>query len=237
MIPKTYNDRLHDVQAALRRMSNTVQALQTADPSRYAGNMESLSLDAAYQAEALACQMRHIIYREVGIPRQQYLEGALPAAGIAVRTTADSVSLSFPMLMPNRKRNATREYMAGLTYAALNQAAQLEHLPRFEHCILCVVHCFEPTAQPRAAPDYDNIELKTVQDLLALFLMVDDSMRYCDRIETTRPDAVSHTEFHVIRQGAFCDWLKAEKEGGKQYPILEEIFCQKSDTALCPTQR
>ena len=80
-------------------------------------------------------------------------------------------------------------------------------LPQFERCVLCVVHCIQPNSGRRAVPDYDNIELKAVQDLLALFLMVDDSMRYCDRYETACAGDLAQTEFHILRPDAFPAWL------------------------------
>lgn len=236
MTPQQYNRRLNDVQETLHRLGNTLNALQTTNPALYPGNLESLSMEAAYQAEALACRMRHILYRMSNVTRQQYLEGAMIPAGMEVRRTSCSVSLIFPALMPNRKRSASREYPSGLTYAALNRENRQEPLPKFDRCLLLVVHCFEPGWEESACPDYDNIELKAVQDLLALFLMVDDSMKYCDRLETTRTDSVRHTEFHVIRRGALLQWLNAEKAAGNRYPIFEENPIEKQDTAFSASE-
>lgn len=213
MTPHEYGQRLNDVQGAINRLSSTVTALRTTNPERYAGNLEALSLDAAYQAEALACQMRHIIFHGNHISRQEYLLHASECAGVRLKISPDVLSISLPALIPNRKRSAAREYMTGIVYAVMANAARQYQIPQFEYCTLCVVHCLDASWGNRPYPDYDNLELKAVQDILALYTMVDDSMRYCDRFETMMPADYSHTEFHVIRQECFSDWYKAFQTG------------------------
>ena len=121
--------------------------------------------------------------------------------------TRDSALLTLPPLLPDRRAAKSREYLSGLVYAALAEASFADTLPQFDRCVLCVVHCLAPRSGGRAVPDYDNIELKTVQDLLALYLLVDDSMRYCDRYETACADLQAHTEFHILRPEVFPAWL------------------------------
>ena len=78
MSAKEYNRRLNEARAAVARLENTLQALQTANPERYAAD------------------------------RQRYLEGAMPAAGVELHRTDNAVSLIFPLLLPNRKRQEGR---------------------------------------------------------------------------------------------------------------------------------
>ena len=229
MSAKEYNRRLTEARAAVARLENTLQALQTANPERYAANRQQLSIQAAYQSEELTCHLRHLVYRLPETDRQRYLEGAMPAAGVELHRTDNAVSLIFPLLLPNRKRQEGREYLAGLTYAALTQAARQKPLPRFDHCLMVVVHCFAPGWQENVTPDYDNIELKTVQDLLALFMLPDDSMKYCDRLETARTDETPHTEFHLVRSGTLEQWLKEEKNAGRVCPFFENFDAEKWD--------
>lgn len=216
MTPQNYWQRLNEVQEAINRLSSTMVALRTTNPERYAGNLEALSLDAAYQAEALACQMRHIIFRSNSIPRQEYLVNASAHADIRLNVSEDIVSVNLPMLIPNRKKSASREYISGMVYAVLANAQRQFTLPHFEKATLCIVHCFENAREQHPIPDYDNLELKTVQDVLALYTMVDDSMRYCNRFETMREDIHSHTEFHVVRQERFSEWYEAYQNSKNQ---------------------
>ena len=151
--------------------------------------------------------MRHLIYRSGQVSRQEYLAGALPSTEVRFQFTRDSALLVLPPLLPDRRTSKSREYLSGLVYAALAEASFADTLPQFDRCVLCIVHCLEPRSGGRTVPDYDNIELKPVQDLLALFLLVDDSMRYCDRYETACSDPQAHTEFHIMRPEAFPAWL------------------------------
>lgn len=205
-----YQRQVADVQDALRRLCSTVTALQTTNPTRYAANLQELSLDAAYQAEALACKMRHIIFQSEIKHRHEYLCHACDRTQVTVKAAPDRLTVVLPNLIPNRKRSASREYLTGLVYAAMSEASRQYPLPQFQECVLCIVHCFDVSWKSRPMPDYDNIELKTVQDILALFTMVDDSMRYCDRYESIRPDHKSHTEFHIIPKEEFGAWLEEQ---------------------------
>ena len=205
-----YNRQINDLQGDLKRIDRTLSALQTTNPDRYSENMEALSLDAAYQMEALTCRMRHIIYRNTEVSKPEYLSGAVAATGLALQYSDRTVSVILPELIPNRKRIAGHEFIAGPLFQALAEASQRNALPKFTTCTLCIVHCFALGWRERVAPDYDNLELKAVQDLLAAFCLVDDSMKYCNRYETTRTDTFSHTEFHIIRQEDFLTWLEQE---------------------------
>ena len=204
-MPTTYDRQLSEVQNAHRQLGSTLIAMQQARMDSQAGNLEGLSLDGAHQAEALACKMRHLIYQSGQRSRQAYLAGALPSTEVRFTFTRDSALLVLPPLLPDRRTAKSREYLSGLVYAALAEASFADTLPQFDRCVLCIVHCLLPGR--RTIPDYDNIELKTVQDLLALFLMVDDSMRYCDRYETACAAPHAHTEFHILRPETFPAWL------------------------------
>lgn len=206
-MPTTYARQLTAVQNAHRQLGNTLIAMQHAHTDNQAGNLEGLSLDGAHQAEELACKMRHLIYQRGEISRRQYLTGALPSTDVRFSFTRDSALLVLPPLLPDRRSAKSREFLSGLVYAALAEAAFADPLPQFERCVLGIVHCMVSTPGCRSVPDYDNIELKTVQDLLALYLMVDDSMRYCDRYETACCCEQAHTEFHILRPEAFPAWL------------------------------
>lgn len=205
-----YNHLLGELQGDLRRIELTLSALQTTNPERYPKNMEALSLNAAYQMEALTCRMRHIIYQNTEISKPQYLEHATEHAGIKLQYSDDAVAVILPELVPNRKRIAGHEYLAAPVFQALVKASNSGELPRFTTCTLCIVHCFTAGWRERITPDYDNLELKAIQDILATFCLVDDSMKYCNRYETTRTDSFSHTEFHVIRQENFTAWMTHE---------------------------
>lgn len=221
-----YNRLLNDLQGDLKRVDSTLSALQTTNPERYPGNLETLSLNAAYQMEALTCRMRHIIYRNTEVTKREYLSGAAEPAGIRLFCSGCAVSVILPELLPGRKCAAGHEYIAGPLFELLAQSSRQQRLPRFTTCTLCVMHCFAPGWRDRVVPDYDNLELKTVQDILAAFCLVDDSMKYCNRYETTRTDNLSHTEFHIIRQEDFPVWLERSRDG-----IAGEKEAKKSGAA------
>lgn len=191
-MPTTYDRQLSEIQNAHRQLGSTLIAMQRARMDGQTGNLEGLSLDGAHQAEALACKMRHLIYRGGQVSRREYLAGALPSTEVRFSFTRDSALLILPPLLPDRRSAKSREYLSGLVYAALAEASFADTLPQFDRCVLCIVHCLAPRSGSRAAPDYDNIELKTVQDLLALYLLVDDSTRHPHAQLLTPVYAIDH---------------------------------------------
>lgn len=190
---------LHDARSATERLDQTLAAAETTDPARQSDTLHTLTTDAALQAERLTCRLRHLVYRSGAMPQQGYLRQAAAEVGVKVEVGEGRVTVIFPELLPNRKRSEHREYLAALVAQALLDANERHPLPRFEQCTLCVVHYFAPKHWMEGVlPDYDNIELKAVQDVLASLTMVDDSMRYCDRFETVGIAEQSHTEFLLL---------------------------------------
>ena len=59
--------------------------------------------------------------------------------------------------------------------------------------------------------DYDNLELKQLLDVVASFIMVDDSGLLCDAYNTTELGETDCTRISIMPQSRFPTWL-AERE-------------------------
>ena len=92
--------------------------------------------------------------------------------------------------------------------AALSQYAQNHPLPRFQHCVVCFSHIYCRNLPDRRVRDYDNVELKQLLDVIASFIMVDDSGLWCDAYNTTELGDTDCTRISVMDNERFPSWLE-----------------------------
>lgn len=60
--------------------------------------------------------------------------------------------------------------------------------------------------------DYDNLELKQILDVIAAFLMEDDSGLLIDAYNTTETGKTDCTEISVMEKRRFSDWIKEHEK-------------------------
>ena len=60
--------------------------------------------------------------------------------------------------------------------------------------------------------DYDNLELKQILDVIAAFLMEDDSGLLIDAYNTTETGKTDCTEISVMEKERFSDWIKEHEK-------------------------
>lgn len=74
--------------------------------------------------------------------------------------------------------------------------------------------------------DHDNIETKAVTDVVALYVMADDSPDVCSNYECSAVGDVERTEVYVVPEKDFTTWfLKKDtmpEEGVKLYDSLAQ---------------
>ena len=67
----------------------------------------------------------------------------------------------------------------------------------------------------RRVHDYDNMELKQILDVLASYIMVDDTGLLCDAYNTTEFGEKDCTRIFVIPKNRFPAWLAKREKGLK----------------------
>ena len=147
-MPTTYDRQLSEIQNAHRQLGSTLIAMQRARMDGQTGNLEGLSLNGAHQAEALACKMRHLIYRSGQLSRREYLAGALPSTEVRFSFTRDSALLVLPPLLPDRRSAKSREYLSGLSMPRWRRPPLPTPCPNLTavFCALCIVWPRVPAA-------------------------------------------------------------------------------------------
>lgn len=203
--------RISSILAEVTRLTNALNAMNTANIQRYPDNYEVLSTDAALRAERITCRLRHLIYSTTDIKKEEYLTSAAVMQGIDIQRKGEVLEITLPCLLPKRKQKQNTEYLLDPFTAALSQYAKTNPMPQLQHCVICFSHIYDRELPGRRIRDYDNLELKQFLDVAASFILSDDSGLLCDAYHTTELGDADCTRISIMDSRHFPDWLDARE--------------------------
>lgn len=210
---KVLSQQIGQVLDDLSRLTNTLYAMGIADIQRYPDNYEVLSTDAALRAEKVACDLRHLIFSTTGVKKADYLGFACEVQGIEVVYENDVLELTLPALLPKRRSRKSVEFVLDPLHYYLSQYAEQHSLPKYCECVVCFSHIYSQERSSRYVHDYDNLELKQILDVLASYIMVDDTGLLCDAYNTTEFGEKDCTRIFVMPKTKFPAWLSEREKG------------------------
>ena len=162
---------------------------------------------AALLSEHSTAQLRNFLFTLCGgMPQDYYLQAA-EMQGIRVGVMDGSLSVRLPALLPKKTHTEGFKFLQPALHAALKQYAEQQNLPHFRECTICIEHVYDRSLPIKAVRDYDNLEMKEVLDIIALYCMTDDTGALCDQFQTTRFADSSCTIISVIQKEKFSAWL------------------------------
>ena len=162
---------------------------------------------AALLSERSTAQLRNFLFTVCGgMPLDYYLQAA-EMQGIRVDMTDGILSVRLPALLPKKTRTEGFKFLQPALHAVLKQYAGQQNLPHFHECTVCVERIYDRCLPVKAVRDYDNLEMKEVLDIIALYCMTDDTGALCDQFQTTRFADSSCTIISVMQKESFSAWL------------------------------
>ena len=114
-----------------------------------------------------------------------------------------------PTLLP-KKRNSSTGYIKEIMYASLERFFMDKQIRKFGKCTIIFRHVYNRNNPKRAWRDHDNIEIKTVIDAIALFVMEDDSPHVCQHFYCSAEGDQDKTEVYIVPQEEFLMWCKMQ---------------------------
>ena len=199
--------RISDILGNLSRLTNNLHAMDSLDIQRYPDNYETISTEAALRAEKIACQLRSLLYASTGIPKEEYLVKAGEAHGIEINNEDGILSITMPRLLPKKKSKQSSLFLLDPLGAALAQYTAEHHIPRFPECVVCISHVYDHELPDWCLLDYDNLQQKQLLDMIALYVMMDDSGLLCDAYNTTELGEKDCTQIYIMEKKRFSGWL------------------------------
>lgn len=162
---------------------------------------------AVLLSERSTAQLRNFLFTLCGgMPQDYYLQAA-GIQGIRVGVTDGILSVRLPALLPKKTRTEGFKFLQPALHAALKRYSEQQNILLFHECTICIEHIYDRCLPIKAVRDYDNLEMKEVLDIVALYCMTDDTGTLCDQFQTTRFADSSCTIISVMQKEKFSAWL------------------------------
>ena len=130
---------------------------------------------------------------------------------VQIRQTAEGwLHLTLPALLPKKNSGRGNLVYAGVAAAMRKWCSGRKPL-RFTDCVLVFCHVYDRMRPMRRMRDHDNIECKSVTDVLALYAMPDDGPAICSRYECSVAGDADRTDVYLVPSASFSAWLEQEK--------------------------
>lgn len=207
--------RIGQLTSDIDKLRSTLAAIESTDISLYPENYNMLTTDAALRSELIACRMRHLIYQSTSTKKETYLASAGVVQGIKIQDKDGVLEITLPCLLPKRKKRQSTEFLIDPLYFTLSQYSDSHPFKRFKHCVVCFSHIYSEDFPKQNIRDYDNLELKQLLDVIATFIMEDDTGLLVDAYNTTEIGTADCTRISVMDKEHFSKWLKERENSLK----------------------
>lgn len=192
------------------------QQIQEAFDCASAGNLTS-AYNHAYQAERFAerfVQYARALPCYTGSPtaKAKVTAQILYVADIQIGFTEHGwFCVKMPMLLPKKDTaDGSSDYIRSILYPAMERFFTTQPPITIDPCVLIFRHVYTAGRPARAWRDHDNIEVKTVTDIIAEYVMVTDSPKHCSQFHTSSLGKKERTEIYVLPKSEFRSWLAQE---------------------------
>lgn len=131
-----------------------------------------------------------------------------------------------PTLLPkkNRGNKNSSYYVCGFLYPAMQNFFRGKQPVKYTDCVMIFRHIYQRDRPERQYRDHDNIEVKAVIDVIALYILFDDSPLRCSHYYCSAPGDENRTEVLVIPQNEFGAWIAdAHTYKNKEVLLLENL--------------
>lgn len=209
------SNRISRIMGDINKLSSTLCAIENTDIEKYPDNYAMLTTDAALRSELIACRMRHLLYSSTAVKKAAYLASAGVVQGIKIKEEDGVLQITLPCLLPKRKQRQSTEFLIDPLYFTLSQYADSHMLPMYQHCVVCFSHIYSVDLPSNRIRDYDNLEMKQLLDVLATFIMEDDSGLLVDAYNTTEIGETDCTCIFVMDRIRFPRWLEEREDSLK----------------------
>ncbi len=215
MYTETICKRIASISDDVQRLSSVLFTLGGIDIPSHFNEYEKLSIEAAQRAEWIALRLRHLIYIGTLVEKRNYMPRAVDVLGIEVRENEGTYEITLPGLMPKRRSRQGTEYIIDPLMFALEQFVKAHTIKRFPHTTVCFVLVYDRNLPERRIRDYDNLELKSILDAAAAYLMKSDAGLLCDTYHTTELGERDCMRMFIMDTDRYPQWY-AERQAAKK---------------------
>ena len=200
--------------SAGRRIGKVWAALEETQTHFMRGDMEgayAAAFEFADQSERLTNLARELPAYTGHPQARTMIDAAVQQAfPIEVGFTAEGwFCLRIPVLLP-KKTKGSPVYISDPLYPAMKRFWHEKQPVRYPGNVVVFRHVYSHDRPERKYRDHDNIELNRVLDVVALYVMADDSPLCCRHYYCSAPGSGDRTEVYVVPREDFIRWLEQE---------------------------
>lgn len=122
--------------------------------------------------------------------------------------------VKIPALLPKKEYNP-RSYIRSYLYPALQDFFSGKEPVRYDDAVLIFQHIYDQSRPERRCRDHDNIEVNTVADTIALFVLTDDGPSICSHYACSAMGDADFTLVYVVPRKDFPRWLQDVQDTAK----------------------
>ena len=212
--------------SALHRIGKVWAALEETQT-----HLKSLNMDSAYTAAFEAAEHSEkltLLCRELpaytGHPQARNMieDATLASFPVEVGFTREGwFCLRIPALLP-KKSKGSPAYVSDPLYPAMKHFWHGKQPIRYTDNVIVFRHVYADERPERLYRDHDNIEVNKVVDIVALYVMTDDSPMRCRHYYCSASGSSDRTEVYVIPRREFGSFLEHEDTIPKKGVVLYE---------------
>lgn len=203
-----------DLKTAQRLLSKAQQSLAKINSCIERKNISN-AIEESYNYEILCERIvnnARILPVSSGIPSVKgvVVDNIIKENNVLVEYTNENwFHINFPSLLP-KKEKGDPSYIRATVQSALKKFF-LDNKKRTlqDDSIIIFQHNYNKSRPEREFRDHDNIEINAIVDLVALYLLVDDSPMKCKHFYCSKVSDHDSTDVFLIPTSDFVVWLKA----------------------------
>ena len=222
MNEQEYRERICDIHNRINRLNNAVGAMGTYNIRKYPDTFQEISIDAAIQAEYLACKLRNIIRSYGTVQMEEHMQHVIDAQGIQIMEANGKTEITIPRLLPKWKKSRSGNFINEPLYFALHEYCKTHQVKQYRECAVCYIHEYDEKLSINRIRDYDNLQLKQIQDIIATFFLMDDGGLLCDTFHTSYLGIRDCTRICIMAQEDLPEFIARLKSDDKFISNLDE---------------
>lgn len=126
-----------------------------------------------------------------------------------------------PALLP-KKVKGSADYIRDIMYLSMGKFFRGKKPVRYTDCVMIFRHIYHRDRPERQYRDHDNIEVNMAADIVALYVLFDDSPLKCSHYYCSAPGNENRTEIFVVPQSEFGAWILDTKNNENKAVLLSE---------------
>ena len=174
----TYSRRADHIMKGFEKASDKVGVNPAA--------LETELLATSMNLELLCRNTRRLLLQTSIVDKEALIAQVCNIHDIYVEERDGTVHVTLPALPLKKPDNTNCSFITEPLMWCLQKYHE-EHPPhKFDSARISICHCYPQDTPVRMVRDYDNMEVKKIIDILALYFLHDDNMGCCEVLHTSR---------------------------------------------------